>query len=235
MFFDNLLYLFMANGIIGVMITVLDFRFSIRVYVTPWVRTYSVQGTQQSTPAFLHQSLPRQCMPSPSLNRPLHLDRDFGKGFCNRTAFIALGCRQSADFHPFIGMIGTSGFTQCSQRWAAVNVCPSIPCQCSSEQGPSSRGRPQPLRVVVSCDLAVPNLQSTSTHGSTASPRRPAKPGRMVTCCHIFFFFIIIIGQWDMGLGGVGVWSRTTPSGVVSFWSYRFSTERQRNRRDNKK
>ena len=30
MFFDNLLYLFMANGIIGVMITVLDFRFSIQ-------------------------------------------------------------------------------------------------------------------------------------------------------------------------------------------------------------
>ena len=42
MFFDNLLCLFMANGIIGVMITVLDFRFSIGVYVTPWVRTYSV-------------------------------------------------------------------------------------------------------------------------------------------------------------------------------------------------
>ena len=42
MFFDNILYLLMANGIIGVMITVLDFRFSIRVYVTPWVRTYSV-------------------------------------------------------------------------------------------------------------------------------------------------------------------------------------------------
>ena len=31
------------------------------------------------------------------------------------------------------------------------------------------------------------------------------------------------------------LWSRTTPSDVVSFWSYRFSTERQRNRRDNKK
>ena len=42
MFFDNLLYLFMANGIIGVMITVLDFRFSIRVYAIPWVRTHSV-------------------------------------------------------------------------------------------------------------------------------------------------------------------------------------------------
>ena len=41
MFFD-LLYLFMANGIIGVMITVLDFRFLIHVYVTPWVRNYSV-------------------------------------------------------------------------------------------------------------------------------------------------------------------------------------------------
>ena len=53
-----------------------------------------------------------QCMPSPSLNRPLHLGRDFGKGFCNRTAFIALGCRQSVDFHPLIGMIGASGFTQ---------------------------------------------------------------------------------------------------------------------------
>ena len=42
MFFDNLLYLFMANGIVGVMITVLDFRFLIRVYVTPCVRIYSV-------------------------------------------------------------------------------------------------------------------------------------------------------------------------------------------------
>ena len=42
MVFDNLLYLFMANEIIGVMITVLDFRFSIRVCMTPWVRTYSV-------------------------------------------------------------------------------------------------------------------------------------------------------------------------------------------------
>ena len=46
--------------------------------------------------------------------------------------------------------------------------------------------------------------------------------------------FIIVV-LWDIGLGGVGVRSRTTPSGVVSFWSYRFSTERQRNRRDNKK
>ena len=24
-----------------------------------------------------------------------------------------------------------------------------------------------------------------------------------------FFFFLIIIGLWDIGLGGVGVWSRT--------------------------
>ena len=47
-----------------------------------------------------------------------------------------------------------------------------------------------------------------------------------------FFIFVVL---WDIGLGGVGVWSRTMPSGVVSFWSYRFSTERQRNRRDNKK
>ena len=61
-------------------------------------------------------------MPSPSLNRPLYLDRGFGRDFSNRTAFMAVGGRQSTDLHPFIGMIGTSAFTQRLWRWAAVNV-----------------------------------------------------------------------------------------------------------------
>ena len=80
----------MSGRVIGAMVAnveISDFRCFCD---TMGAGCFQFKGTQQPMPAFPHQSLPRQCMPSPSLNRPLHLDQSFERGFGNRTAFVAL-------------------------------------------------------------------------------------------------------------------------------------------------
>ena len=69
--------------------------FSFGCYDTMGAGCFQFKGTKQPMPAFPHQSLLRQCMPS-----PLHLDQSFERGFGNHTAFVALGRRQNMGLHP---------------------------------------------------------------------------------------------------------------------------------------
>ena len=139
---------------------------------------------QQPMPAFPHQSLPRQCMLSPSLNRPLHLDQGFERDLGNCTAFMALGRRQSTYLHPFYRHIwdfGTHTAFVALGRRQCMFLHP-MPVFLRARTGQATAG---------SCFMrsGQPDPLSTRTPSSTANPRRRAWPGRMVACCHMFLLF----------------------------------------------
>ena len=81
--------------------------------------------------------------------------------FGTHTAFVGLGSHQYMILHPMP---------------VILRVMPQQPGQAIAQAS------------TVLCNLAIPNLHSTSTSSFTAQPCLRARPGRMVTLSHFFVF-----------------------------------------------